>query len=72
MHCVLYQLRITTAEGNDRVLATKFASVEAAMMTARLALRHGATDARVNDGGGNTVADLEAIRPRGTHCAVAK
>jgi hypothetical protein len=62
--CMLYQLRITTSEGNACVLATKFASVDAAMTTARIALRHGAKDARIDDENGNTVADVDLIQAR--------
>lgn len=62
---MLYQLRITTAEGKSCALATKFASAEEAITTARLALRHGATAAGMGDENGNTVADLKAIRAHG-------
>lgn len=59
---MLYQLHITRANGTYCALATKFASIEAAMSTARTDLRHGAIDAWVEDVNGKTVADADAIK----------
>ena len=68
---MLYQLHITTAEGRRCTLATKFASIELAMTTGCIALRHGATDAYVEDESGKKVADAHAIkahaRPPSSH-----
>ena len=57
-----YRLRITTAEGKRCAVQTEFASLDAAMTTARIALQHGASDAHIEDESGKIVADAEAIK----------
>lgn len=56
-----FRLRITTAEGTCCALRTQFVSFESAVATARVALRHGATDASIEDENGNKLADHQAI-----------
>jgi len=56
-----YRLRITTAEGKRCAVQTEFVSLDAAMTTARIALRHGAIDACIEDDDGKIVADAGAI-----------
>jgi hypothetical protein len=51
-------LYLVTAVGTQTALEATFGTIEQAMTTACAALRHGATDAWVEDEGGLKVADI--------------
>jgi hypothetical protein len=59
---MLFRLRIANAAGPLTTLPTVFASAEDAINTACATLRHGATDAWIEDDEGRKVADFAAIK----------
>jgi hypothetical protein len=60
-----YYLRFITSDGKAVRDATPAKSIEVAMTTACAALRHGATNAWVEDENGKEVADFQTIK---RHC----
>lgn len=60
-----FYLHITTAVGSRTRSETATGSFQFAMTVACAALRHGAREAWIEDGGGNVVASFEDIKK---HC----